>query len=241
MKIALVGYGRMGHAIERIARERGHEITAIIDVNNHDEITGEGVRNADVVIEFTTPATALDNYRALLGMGKAVVSGTTGWWPSGKAAVDSMLASNSEAKLLWTSNFSLGVNIFFAVNRYLAKIMARFPQYQPTVHEIHHVHKLDHPSGTAVTIAEQILSEHPTLSEWSERTEELADKLIVTHQRISETPGTHTVTWESPVDSLIFQHTSKSRDGLALGAVIAAEWLPTATPGFHTLEEMLGF
>ncbi|MDE6145269.1 MAG: 4-hydroxy-tetrahydrodipicolinate reductase, partial [Muribaculaceae bacterium] len=190
-------------------------------------------RAADAAIEFTMPAAAEANVREALKQGVPVVSGTTAWG-EGLERIKSEL--NGEQALIWSGNYSLGVNIFFAVNRYLAKIMARFPQYQPDITETHHVHKLDHPSGTALMTAEQIIDTMPSLTGWSEEPQE--GKLLINHIRHAEVPGIHTVTWESDVDTLTLGHSAKSRDGFALGAVLAAEWI-VGKPGYHTIDEMM--
>lgn len=233
MKIALIGYGKMGHAIERAALSRGHEIVAIVDRDTAVRIDSPEFRTADVAIEFTMPAAAEGNVRAALAQGVPVVSGTTAW-AEGLERIKAEL--KPEQALMWSGNYSLGVNIFFAVNRFLARIMAKFPQYQPDMTEVHHIHKLDHPSGTALMAAEQIIGEVPSLDGWSEEPAE--GKLLINHIRHSEVPGIHTVTWESPVDSITLEHSAKSRDGFALGAVLAAEWIKDR-PGFHTIDEMM--
>lgn len=214
----------MGHIVERIARERGHEIVSVIDVDNQADFDSDAFRSADVAIEFTTPATAIDNYRRAFAAGVPVVSGSTGW-TSRMAEVEQMVAE-SDASLFWTSNFSVGVNIFFELNKRLARLMEPFPQYRPFMSETHHIHKLDHPSGTAVTLAEGIVAEHPRVNSWTEEVPAPDDALIVSHIREGEVPGTHTITWDSPVDSIAITHRAKSREGFALGAVMAAEWLP---------------
>ncbi|MCI9043450.1 MAG: 4-hydroxy-tetrahydrodipicolinate reductase [Muribaculaceae bacterium] len=224
MKIAIIGYGKMGHIVERIARERGHDIVSVIDVDNQADFDSDAFRSADVAIEFTTPATAIDNYRRAFAAGVPVVSGSTGW-TSRMAEVEQMVAE-SDASLFWTSNFSVGVNIFFELNKRLARLMEPFPQYRPFMSETHHIHKLDHPSGTAVTLAEGIVEEHPRVNSWTEEVPAADDALIVSHIREGEVPGTHTITWDSPVDSISITHRAKSREGFALGAVMAAEWLP---------------
>lgn len=233
MKIALIGYGKMGHAIERAAIARGHEVVAIVDRDTDIKIDSPQFRAADAAIEFTMPAAAEANVRKALKQGVPVVSGTTAWG-EGLERIKSEL--NGEQALIWSGNYSLGVNIFFAVNRYLAKIMARFPQYQPDITETHHVHKLDHPSGTALMTAEQIIDTMPSLTGWSEEPQE--GKLLINHIRHAEVPGIHTVTWESDVDTLTLGHSAKSRDGFALGAVLAAEWI-VGKPGYHTIDEMM--
>ena len=214
----------MGHIVERIARERGHDIVSVIDVDNQADFDSDAFRSADVAIEFTTPATAIDNYRRAFAAGVPVVSGSTGW-TSRMAEVEQMVAE-SDASLFWTSNFSVGVNIFFELNKRLARLMEPFPQYRPFMSETHHIHKLDHPSGAAVTLAEGIVEEHPRVNSWTEEVPAADDALIVSHIREGEVPGTHTITWDSPVDSISITHRAKSREGFALGAVMAAEWLP---------------
>lgn len=237
MKIALIGYGKMGHAIERHAIARGHEITARIDRHNPEEWEGEGLRRADVAIEFTTPATAFDNVERAVGMGIPTVSGTTGW---GDRLDDiRRLSRESGTAFLWSSNFSIGVNIFMALNRYLASLMADLPAYHPSMREIHHIHKLDHPSGTALTLARGLMEADPAIAAWTEDASEAAPgKLLIEHEREGEVPGTHIVTWESDVDAITIEHRAKSRDGFALGAVMAAEWLADKR-GCHTLDEMM--
>ncbi len=237
MKIAIIGYGKMGHAIERVALTRGHEIVATIDVDNRDDIESEAFREADIAIEFTTPATAEENCLRAFRAGVGVVCGSTGW-------ADSRLdEARAEARRLgvsfmWSSNYSLGVNIFFRINSELAAMMARLDQYKPSVSETHHVHKLDHPSGTAVTLAKEIVAKSEgRLTAWSET--ERGDEIVaVESERRGEVPGIHTIEWDSPVDTITITHSAKSRDGFALGAVIAAEWV-VANPGVHTIDELL--
>lgn len=224
----------MGHAIERIARERGHEIAAIIDIDNRADMQGEAFASADVAIEFTRPETAEANCREAIGRGVAVVSGSTGW-KSRVAAVEEE-ARRRGVSMMWSSNYSLGVNLFFMINRYVAKMMAGFSQYVPSMLEVHHVHKLDHPSGTAVSLAEDIVEISPALDGWSE--EPAPAKMTLSHQRTGEVPGTHTISWTSPVDVISIEHRALSRDGFALGAVIAAEWL-SANPGVHSMDDLL--
>lgn len=237
MKIAIIGYGKMGHAIERVALSRGHEIVATIDVDNRDDIESEAFRQADIAIEFTTPATAEENCLRAFRSGVGVVCGSTGW-------ADSRLdEARAEARRLgvsfmWSSNYSLGVNIFFRINSELAAMMARLDQYKPRVSEVHHVHKLDHPSGTAVTLAKEIVAKSEgRLTAWSET--ERGDEIVaVESERRGEVPGIHIIEWDSPVDTITITHSAKSRDGFALGAVIAAEWV-VANPGVHTIDELL--
>ena len=237
MKIALIGYGKMGHMIEGIALERGHEIVGIIDPTlvNGDcslvtDFDSEEFRSADVAIEFTTPATAKENVLRAWAQNVPVVCGTTGWKPeelkveglelrevdSRKLIVDS---KTGKTMLVWSSNFSVGVNIFFDLNKQLAAAMKAQPQYTPSITEIHHIHKLDKPSGTAKTLAEQIENELPTLQGGA------GGRLPIESIREGEVPGTHEVKWDSEEDTIIITHIAKGRRGFALGAVLAAEEL----------------
>ncbi|MDE6113726.1 MAG: 4-hydroxy-tetrahydrodipicolinate reductase [Muribaculum sp.] len=236
MKIALIGYGKMGKTIEKIAIARGHEITVRIDKDNQDDFESPEFASSDVAIEFTTPATAYNNYLRAFSHGVPVVSGSTGWladMPEVKKICD-----RGEATFFWTSNFSLGVNIFFALNRYLASMMEGFPQYRPSMTEIHHIHKLDHPSGTAITLAEGIMAKDDAVKGWSEAENTGDDTLRITALREGEVPGTHIISWESDVDSVTIEHKAKSREGFALGAVVAAEW-SAGKKGFLTMDEMM--
>ena len=237
MKIALIGYGKMGHMIEGIALERGHEIVGIIDPTlvNGDcslvtDFDSEEFRSADVAIEFTTPATAKENVLRAWAQNVPVVCGTTGWKPeelrgeglelrevdSRKLIVDS---KTGKTMLVWSSNFSVGVNIFFDLNKQLAAAMKAQPQYTPSIKEIHHIHKLDKPSGTAKTLAEQIENELPSLQGGA------GGRLPIESIREGEVPGTHEVKWDSEEDTIIITHIAKGRRGFALGAVLAAEEL----------------
>lgn len=234
MKIALIGYGRMGRLIENIARQRGHEITVVIDKDNLEDFDSKEFSDSDIAIEFTTPATAVDNLRRCIDAKVPVVSGTTGWQarePEVKEACET-----NGGTILWSSNFSLGVNLFFAINRRVAALMGGIEEYTPYMTEIHHIHKLDHPSGTAVTLAEEIVEETPRLDGWSEHPEK--GKLVVNHVREGEVPGTHIVRWDSAVDSITLEHSAKSREGFALGAVLAAEWV-SGRHGWLTMAEFM--
>ncbi len=224
MKIALIGYGKMGHAIEKTALQRGHEIVAVIDEKNMSDIDSEQFLSADVVIEFTSPASAVDNYIKCFERGKKVVSGSTGWTADMERV--KALCAATVGTFFWTSNFSIGVNVFFAVNRYLARLMAPLTDYRPEMMEIHHVHKLDHPSGTAISLAKDIEQESERIEGWTEAENDAsASTMLIRHEREGEVPGTHIVKWESPVDSITIEHRAKSRDGFAIGAVMAAEWV----------------
>ena len=233
MKLALIGYGKMGRMIEEVARSRGHEIVAIIDRDTATRIASDAFRSADVAIEFTIPSAAEGNVAAALAQGVSVVSGTTAW-ADGLDRVRRAIPAGTA--LMWSGNYSLGVNVFFAVNRYLARIMAQFPQYTPDMTETHHIHKLDHPSGTAIMLADQIAEASPRISGWSEDPAE--GKLLINHIRHGEVPGIHRITWESTVDSISIEHSAKSRAGFALGAVLAAEWL-AGREGYHSIDEMM--
>ena len=224
MKIALIGYGKMGHMIESIARERGHEIVSIIDQNNLDEFESNNFASADVAIEFTTPQTAEANILRAWQASVPVVCGTTGW------DIEAMRreATKQEADgigLMWSSNYSIGVNILFALNKQLAKFMKSYPDYKPHMTEVHHIHKLDAPSGTAKTLQEAIGNNRLTISD-------------IESIREGEVPGIHTVVWDSEIDSITISHSAKSRKGFALGAVIAAEWMKGKT-GWHDFSEVI--
>lgn len=238
MKIALVGYGKMGRAVERAALGRGHEIVCRVDAGEEAKFKSPEFLAADAVIEFTRPDAAVENFRRLLPLGKPLVSGTTGW-TARRAEVERMVADNGAA-MFWTSNFSIGVYLFNRLCRQAAALMSGYPEYAPSVEETHHIHKLDHPSGTAITLAENIIAATPGLDGWTEDPRDLPGKLIVSHTRRGEVPGTHTATWESPVDEISLTHRAKSRDGFALGAVIAAEWL-AAEPrqGLFSMPDMI--
>ena len=222
MKIALIGYGKMGHMIESIALQRGHEIVCIIDQNNLDEFESKAFASADVAIEFTTPQTAEQNILRAWQAGVPVVCGTTGW---NVESLKQQLLQHTIPSLMWSSNYSIGVNILFAINKQLAKLMDSYPEYTPHMAEVHHIHKLDAPSGTAKTLQEAI----------GEKRLAVAD---IESIREGEIPGVHTVTWDSELDTISISHSAKSRKGFALGAVIAAEWMKGKT-GYHTFEEVI--
>lgn len=224
----------MGKAIERFALQRGHEIVARIDIDNQADMDGEAFGSADVAIEFTTPATAPANCRRALERGLKTVSGSTGWTAEMPAVRE--LCEQKGGTLLWSSNYSIGVNLFMAVNRYLAELMSAFPQYTPSMTEVHHIHKLDHPSGTAITLAEGIIAADPRVEAWTEEPADASDAtMLINHRREGEVPGTHTICWDSPVDTITIEHRAKSRDGFALGAVMAAEWVAGQT-GWLTMD-----
>ena len=226
MKIALIGYGKMGHIIESIAIERGHKIVCVIDKDNVEDFNSAAFASADVAIEFTTPQTAEANVLRAWAVGVPVVSGTTGWKiEEFRIKNFELRTKNSDRGLMWSSNYSIGVNLLFALNKQLAKFMEAYPNYTPHMTEVHHIHKLDAPSGTAKTLQEAIGNERLALAD-------------IESIREGEVPGIHTVTWDSEVDTITISHSAKSRKGFALGAVIAAEWMKGKT-GWHEFSEVI--
>ena len=238
MNLALIGYGKMGHIIEQVARQRGHQIVCTIDKDNQTDFASAAFASADVAIEFTMPAVAVDNYRRAWAAGVPVVSGTTGWTaqlPAIRREVE-----QGGHTLFWSSNFSLGVNIFFELNRHLAQLMNRFPNYEPSLTEIHHTEKKDAPSGTAITLAEGILAELPRKEKWVLGAKTSDSELPIEAIRQGQVPGTHTVRYDSAEDCITITHEAKSRAGFALGAVLAAEFVK-GRKGFFTMHDMLQF
>jgi 4-hydroxy-tetrahydrodipicolinate reductase len=230
MKIALLGYGKMGKVIERIALERGHEIV----LRKTSSSGFEGLDLADVAIDFSIPDSAVANITACFEQGIPVVSGTTGWLADYEAMVT--LCAAKQGAFIYGSNFSLGVNLFFELNSYLAKIMAKFDQYRVSMEEIHHTQKLDKPSGTAITLAQGIM-DHSGHGHWTLENSD-ADGLHIDVKRIENVPGTHRIFYQSEVDTLEISHTAHNREGFALGAVIAAEWL-APRKGVYTMKDVL--
>ena len=238
MKIALIGYGKMGKMIEQIALSRGHEIVSIIDIDNQDDFDNEAFKSADVAIEFTAPQAAYGNYLHAFKHHVKVVSGSTGWMKEHGDDVRRMCEQEGQT-LFWASNFSIGVAIFSAVNKYLAKIMNQFPQYDVEMEETHHVHKLDHPSGTAITLAEGIVENIDRKEAWAEDTTD--PKLLrIDHIRRGEVAGIHTVRYDSEADIITITHDAHSRQGFALGAVLAAEYTKDHQ-GLLTISDMFKF
>ncbi|MFV0366646.1 MAG: 4-hydroxy-tetrahydrodipicolinate reductase [Mangrovibacterium sp.] len=221
MKIALIGYGKMGKTIEQIAINRGHEVVLTIDVTNQAELTIENLKKADVVIEFTIPASAVSNYKLCFEAGVPVVSGTTGWLAKYDEVVSNMKAN--DGAFFYTSNFSLGVNLFFALNKQLAQLMNGREGYDVSMEEVHHIHKLDEPSGTAITLAEGVFENYPK-EKWTLGNPDNASEMHIEAIREGEVPGIHRIKYESEVDHIMIEHSAKSRHGFALGAVIAAEY-----------------
>ena len=231
MKIALLGYGKMGKVIERIALERGHKIVLKKD---HDS-SFEGLENADVAIDFSVPDSAVENISACLNKGIPVISGTTGWLTDYPKMVELCNAKNGS--FIYGSNFSLGVNVFFELNEYLAKMMGNLKQYNVSMEEIHHTQKLDAPSGTAITLAEGVIK-HTDYANWTLETP-ISNEIHIEAKRIENIPGTHSIFYDSEVDQIEIKHTAHSREGFALGAVVAAEWL-VGKKGVFTMKDVLG-
>ncbi len=240
MKIALIGYGKMGRMIEQIAIARGHEIVCKIDVDNQDDFDSPAFASADVAIEFTNPTAAYGNYLRAFKHNVKVVSGSTGWMTDHQADVEA-LTKDGRQTLFWASNFSIGVAVFAAVNKYLAKIMNRFSQYDVEMEEVHHIHKLDAPSGTAITLAEDITAALDRKTAWKKgittwddghvdgSADHKADELLVNSVRHDEVPGIHTIIYNSEADQITISHSAHSRQGFALGAVLAAEYTASHT------------
>ncbi len=251
MKIALIGYGKMGKMIEQIARNRGHEIVCVIDIDNQEDFDSPQFASADVAIEFTNPTAAYGNYLRAFKHNVKVVSGSTGWMKEHGDEVR-RLCSEGGQTLFWASNFSVGVAIFSAVNRYLAKIMNQFPQYDVTMEETHHIHKLDAPSGTAITLAEEIISDIDRKDKWVKGVQRnadgtvdgtndvAADELPIESIRRDEVPGIHTITYDSEADKITITHDAHSRQGFAMGAVLAAEYTKEHA-GLLTISDMFKF
>ena len=239
MKIAIIGYGRMGRLVEEVAKSRGIEISCIIDEGDTDKFASEDFRNSDVAIQFSVPSAAVEGILACFTAKVPVVVGTTGWTDSLPALKE--MCEKGSGTMLYASNFSIGMNIFMAINRYVTTIMNGFDSYDPSLLEVHHVHKLDHPSGTAVTLANQLTSISHRIKKWVEKEwGEKPDKgfLPVYHRREGEVPGIHTITWESDCDSIVLTHDAKNRIGFARGAVSAAQWL-FGKKGYFTIGDFL--
>lgn len=237
MNIALIGYGKMGKTIERIAVTRGHKIVARVDPFNGEDFSAPGLATADIAIEFSRPETAFNNYLECFKLNLPVVSGTTGWLDK-LGEVKAMCEKGQT--FFYASNFSIGVNILFVINEQLAKIMNKYPQYEVDITEVHHTHKLDAPSGTAITLAEGIFENLSRKTKWELDKQSSADAIAIKAIREGEVPGIHTVKYESEVDEITIHHSAKSRDGLALGAIIAAEFTQNKK-GFLSMKDLLKF
>lgn len=236
MKIALIGYGKMGKEIEQIAISRGHTIVLKVDRTNAVTYTAEELKHADVAIEFSIPDAAIDNINKCFAAGIPVVVGTTGWLKNLDEVKQKCLLQNQT--LFYASNYSIGVNLFFELNKFLAKLMNTYPEYNVTMEEIHHVHKLDAPSGTAISLANQVIERLDTKQKWVNNTQQAASELSIISKRLDEVPGTHSVTYSSAVDEISISHIAHNRKGFALGAVVAAEWV-IGKKGVLGMEELM--
>ena len=230
MKIALLGYGKMGQVIEKIALQRGHEIVVRKAIGD----SFDGLENATVAIDFSAPDAAVENISTALNLGVPVISGTTGWLHDYDKMVQ--LCNEKNSAFISSSNFSLGVNIFFELNSYLAKIMSKFEDYKVGIEEIHHTQKLDAPSGTAISLAKGVI-ENSDYNNWTLENPK-SDDILIEAKRIENVPGTHTVTYNSNIDLIEIKHLAHNREGFALGAVIAAEWI-VSKKGVYTMKDVL--
>jgi len=237
MRIALVGYGKMGKAIEEIALSKGHEIVLKIDIDNAAELTPENLAKADVAIEFTGPHSAFDNITKCLEAGIPTVSGSTGWLE--KWGDIAALCEKKNGSLVYASNYSIGVNLFFELNTYLAGLMSGHTEYNVEMNEIHHTQKRDAPSGTAITLAEQVLKQVSGKTKWVNHAQSSPEEIAIISERIDPAPGTHTIKYTSPVDDIEIIHTAHNRTGFAGGAVLAAEFV-TGKKGIFTMKQVLG-
>jgi 4-hydroxy-tetrahydrodipicolinate reductase len=238
MNIALIGYGRMGHEIEAIAKGRGHNIGLIIDLDNREDLCSEKLTDIDVVIEFSNPDSALENISRCLELSVPVVSGTTGWLKDYEKA--SEICKRMNTSFIHSSNFSIGVNILFRLNEELAKQIARYTDYTVSIEEIHHTKKLDAPSGTAISLAQGIIGKNPKYKNWSFEEDQTENSVPIKSVREGVVPGTHTIVWDSEIDTISIRHEAKNRKGLALGAVVAAEFIHSRK-GIFTMNDVMGF
>jgi 4-hydroxy-tetrahydrodipicolinate reductase len=238
MNIALIGYGRMGHEIESIAVKRGHVIKFIVDQYNEDDLNRKNLAGIDVAIEFTSPDAAYDNICKCLKEKVPVVSGTTGWLNNYDKAVEECNKNNTA--FIHSSNFSIGVNLLFRLNSELAKHMDRYHDYSVSIEEVHHTKKLDAPSGTAIVLADAIITQHSSYNKWCFDKEKKDDCIPISSVREGDVPGTHTITWDSEIDTISLRHEAKNRKGLALGAVISAEFIYNKK-GVFTMNNVMGF
>ena len=236
MKIAILGYGKMGKEIEKIALSRGNEVVLKIGEDNLSDLTKENLSSADVAIEFSTPHTAFDNIQLCFEAGVPVVVGTTGWLDK---INDCIQQTESGKGLFYASNFSVGVNVFFEINKKLASLMAPYNDYKVEMEEVHHTQKLDSPSGTAITLAEGIIDHLPKVTNWVNEETVSENELGIVSKRIEKVPGTHIVTYENDIDEIYIKHTAHNRKGFALGAVLAAEFMKDKS-GFYGMSDLLG-
>ena len=237
MNIALIGYGKMGKAIHEQAKQRGHSFPLIIDLHNRQELNAENLKQIDVAIEFTTPETAFDNVMLCLQQSVPVICGSTGWLHQLETAKAAATAHHTG--LIVASNFSVGVNLFFELNKKLAELMRGHTEYQPSLLEVHHTQKLDSPSGTAISLAEQVLERMPHKEKWVNHPSEKKEDLVIISERKDPAPGTHHVKYSSVIDDIEIIHTAHNRTGFALGAVLAAEFIIGKT-GSYSMKEVLG-
>ncbi len=237
MKIALIGYGKMGQAIEHIALQRGHTIGLKITINNLDDLNAANLATCDVAIEFTNPESAISNLKFCFAQQKPVVCGSTGWYQ--QAAAIEASCKEKESTLLYASNFSVGVNLFFELNKKLAHLMASHPSYHVSMEEIHHTQKLDAPSGTAITLAEQIMYLQPQKKQWINAISAETDCIGIESKRIDPAPGTHSIKYSSKIDDIEIIHTAHNREGFAFGAILAAEFI-VDKKGVYTMQQVLG-
>ena len=237
MKIVIIGYGKMGKAIEEIAIAKGHEIVLKIDAYNTSDFTKENVQKANVAIEFTGPDTAFENISKCIEWGVPVISGSTGWLDDFEKA--KKLCEEKKGCLIYASNFSIGVNLFFEINKKVASLMESYDNYDVSMTETHHTEKKDAPSGTAISLAEQILAQIGRKNKWVNEASREATDLIIRSERIDPAPGTHTVSYDSPIDSIEITHTAHTRKGFASGAVLAAEFA-NQKMGIFTMKDVLG-
>ncbi len=236
MRIAIIGYGKIGRAIEALGVQQGHTFPLVIDLDNSGELVDRNMKEIDVAIEFTGPASAPENIRKCIEMGVPVVSGSTGW--NQRFAEIERFCIEHKGAFFYASNFSIGVNILFAMNRQLAKIMNRFPDYTVSMEEVHHIHKLDAPSGTAITLSEQIIEEQERVSNWSLQKQDDPSIMHIIAIREGEVKGRHTITHESNLDTIFLGHNAKSRDAFAVGALMAAAFLKDKV-GVFSMKDML--
>jgi 4-hydroxy-tetrahydrodipicolinate reductase len=237
MKIALIGYGKMGMAIEDIALQKGHEVVLKINIENTEDLTMENLRKADVAIEFTGPESAYDNLVKCMDAGVPVVCGSTGWLEKWEAIKN--LCKQKDGSLIYASNYSIGVNLFFELNKYLGRLMAEYDDYNVSLEEIHHTQKKDAPSGTAITLAEQVLENIKIKTRWVNQVSGKADELEIISERVNPAPGTHKVKYSSPIDDIEIIHTAHNRQGFAGGALKAANFLKDKK-GIFTMKDVLG-
>jgi 4-hydroxy-tetrahydrodipicolinate reductase len=238
MKIVLLGYGKMGRAIEEIALQKGHEIVCKVGIENLEDRTAENIKKGDVAIEFSSPDSAYENVKLCVENGLPVVCGSTGWLD--KFEEIKKLAEEKQGGLLYASNFSIGVNIFFALNNKLAELMATHKEYEVDLKEIHHTQKLDAPSGTAITLAQQVLNNIERKKKWVNEPSKKEDELVIISERTDPAPGTHIINYHSDIDDICITHTAHSRKGFASGAVLAAEFLAQKKVGIYSMKDVLG-